>query len=116
MVADGMSPGVPALADAFSHVIRAKGTHWRDLAAADVTRGYFDMASLNSLVTDSAAASTAWGSGSRIFNWALNTLPDGRELKPIAVLAERGKRVGLVTTRVSHATPAGFAACTQSRP
>jgi len=120
MVADGMSPGVPALAEAFSRIVRGAGagTHWRDLAQRDdVTRGYLDMASLNSLVTDSAAASSSWGSGVRIFNWALNTHPDGRELKPIAVLArERGKRIGLVTTtRITHATPAGFAAYAPNR-
>src|SRR5688572_6627722 len=58
MVADGMSAGVPALAEAFSHMLRGPGTgtHWCDLARReDVTRGYLDMASLNSLVTDSAA-------------------------------------------------------------
>ncbi len=118
MVADGMSPGVPALAEGFSQIVRGKGTNWRDLAAReDVVRGYFDMASLNSLVTDSAAASSSWGSGSRICNWALNTLPDGRVLTPLAPLAkQRGKRVGLVTTtRVSHATPAGFAAAAPLR-
>lgn len=118
MVADGMSPGVPALAEGFSHIVRGKGTHWRKLAAReDVVRGFFDMASLNSLVTDSAAAASAWGSGVRICNWALNTLPDGRELTPLAPLAkQRSKRVGLVTTtRVSHATPAGFAAAAPLR-
>ncbi len=120
MVSDGMSPGVPALAEAFSRIIRSdgKGTHWRELAAREnVVRGYFDMASLNSLVTDSSAASTSWGSGTRIFNWALNMLPDGRPLTPIAPLVKaRGRRAGLVTTtRVSHATPAGFAAVAPNR-
>lgn len=118
MVADGMSPGVPALAEGFSHIVRGRGTNWRDLAAREsVVHGYFDMASLNSLVTDSAAASSSWGSGSRICNWALNTLPDGRELTPISPLArQRGKRVGLVTTtRMTHATPAGFAAAVPNR-
>src|SRR5690606_14792938 len=68
-------------------------------------------------VTDSAAAASAWGSGSRIFNWAMNMLPDGRALTPIAPLAKRaGRAVGLVTTtRITHATPAGFAAAAPSR-
>lgn len=118
MVADGMSPGVPALAEAFSHIVRGRGTAWHALASReDVVTGFFDMASLDSLVTDSAAAASAWASGSRIRNWAVNMLPDGRELTPIAPLARaRGKRIGLVTTtRITHATPAAFAAVVPSR-
>jgi alkaline phosphatase len=120
MVADGMSASVPALAEAFSYVVRddGQGTRWRELAARDdIVRGFFDMTSLNSLVTDSSAASSSWGSGSRIFNFAVNMLPDGRPLTPIAPLARsRGRRVGLVTTtRLTHATPAGFAAVAPSR-
>jgi alkaline phosphatase len=63
-------------------------------------------------VTDSASASSAWGSGSRIFNGQINVLPDGTRLTPIAqIVKQAGKKVGLVTTtRITHATPAGFAA------
>ena len=118
MVSDGMSPGVLPMAEIFSNVVRGKGTAWAALLreAATVT-GLFDQASLNSCVTDSAAASSAWGSGVRICNGAVNMLPDGRPLTPIATIArERGKRVGLVTTAsMTHATPAGFAAVHQKR-
>jgi alkaline phosphatase len=113
MVSDGMSAGVLPLAELFSQLTRARGTHWhRLLQRKDVAHGLFDMASLNSPVTDSAAASSSWGSGVRIFNAAINTLPDGRKLTTLAELArDRGKKVGLVTTAtVTHATPAGFAA------
>lgn len=118
MVADGMSPGVPAMAEAFSHLLRNGGTQWHELSGQSrVVHGWFDMASLNSLVTDSAAAASAWGSGSRVFNGAVNMLPDGQPLTPLAALAkQRGKAVGLVTTtRITHATPAGFAASVPSR-
>lgn len=118
MVTDGMSAGVPALAEAYSHLLRGTGTHFNQLMIdPNATHGFFDMASLNSLVTDSAAAASAWGSGSRLFNGAVNMLPGGRPLTPIIPLArQRGYATGLVTTtRITHATPAGFAAVAPSR-
>ncbi|HEX8312780.1 MAG TPA: alkaline phosphatase, partial [Chthoniobacteraceae bacterium] len=74
--------------------------------------GFMNMRSLNSIVTDSSAASSSWGSGSRIMNGAVNMLPDGRWLTPLyTVFAEAGWARGLVTTtEITHATPAGFAA------
>jgi alkaline phosphatase len=113
LVADGMSLGVPSLAEPFSRALGRGGTRWVELAGRPETaRGFFDMASLDSLVTDSAAASSSWGSGCRVDNGAINQLPDGRKLKPLAAVAkEAGWNVGLVTTtRITHATPAGFAA------
>jgi len=118
MVSDGMSLGVPTLVEPFSRIVRDTGTQWWSLAARpDVSRGWFDMRSLDSLVTDSAAASSSWGSGSRVFNSAVNVLPDGTRLTPIADVARAaGRRVGLVTTTtVTHATPAGFAASVPDR-
>lgn len=118
MVSDGMSPAVLTLAEHFSKLVRQKGTVWQALYnRPEAFRGLMDMASLNSMVTDSAAASCAWGSGSRIWNGMINCLPDGTKLTPIATIAQdRGKRVGLVTTAtVTHATPAGFAACERRR-
>ncbi len=118
MVSDGMSLGVPSLAEPFARLARGRGTHWVALTGRkDAARGFFDMASLDSLVTDSAAAATSWGAGARVFNGAINRLPDGGELTPVcAVARDRGKRTGLVTTtRATHATPAGFAASVKHR-
>ncbi|MEM9446646.1 MAG: alkaline phosphatase [Verrucomicrobiota bacterium] len=118
MVADGMSLGVPSLVEPFSRMLKQKGTQWHSIARRpQTTHGFFDMASLNSLVTDSSAASSSWGSGSRVNNRAVNTLPDGTKLKPIGHIAkEAGYRVGLVTTtRLTHATPAGFLSSTPHR-
>ncbi len=118
MVSDGMSNGVLTLAEPFAQLVRQQGTNWHRLCA-DPTRahGAFETYSLNSLVTDSAAAATAWASGSRIFNGGLNMLPDGRRLEPIGRLyRQAGKRVGMVTTtQMCHATPAGFATVAKSR-
>lgn len=113
MVSDGMSMGVPSMAEPFSHIVRRRSTHWfRLMHDPEAVNGLFETASLDSLVTDSSAASSAWGSGSRVFNGAVNVLPDGTRLTPLAHLLRRvGKKVGLVTTTtITHATPAGFAA------
>lgn len=118
MVSDGMSPSVLTIAEHFSHLVRQKGTVWHALYnRPQSVRGLMDMASLNSMVTDSSAASSSWGSGTRIWNGMVNVLPDGTPLTPLATIArDRRKRVGLVTTAtVTHATPAGFAASTNDR-
>ena len=41
-----------------------------------------DMASLNSVTTDSSSASSSWGSGTRIFNGWVNMLLEGTKLTP----------------------------------
>lgn len=111
LVSDGMSQGVPGLAELFSRQVRGRPTYFAEmLRRQSVAHGLFETHSLNSFVTDSAAASSAWGSGSRVRNGALNTLPNGTALKPIfAVAHEQGWGTGVVTTAtVTHATPAGF--------
>lgn len=114
MVSDGMSPGVLTLAQAHSEFTRQRGTTWWKLldnpAAA---RGFMDNASANSMVTDSAAASSAWGGGKRVKNGMINIGEDGNPVEPIAKILKqrRPTNIGLVTTAtVTHATPAGFAA------
>ncbi len=118
-VSDGMSASVPALAERFSQRVgRQRGTALRQLASdPEVTQGLLDTSSLDGPVTDSAAASSAWASGSLVANGALNYLPDGTRLVPIApLLADAGWRVGLATTtRITHATPAGFASAVPNR-
>ena len=118
MVSDGMSPGVFTLAEAFSRNTRNKGTAWWTLwDDPNAARGLMDTASANSLVTDSAAASTSWGGGQRVNNGAINRDPSGKRIEPIATLLKAGgAKLGLVTTaRLTHATPAGFAASVQNR-
>lgn len=119
MVSDGMSPGVLTMAQSFSKLTRKKGTHWWELMnSKEAARGLMDTASANSMVTDSAAASSAWGGGQRVNNGAINIAPDGKTIDPIAALLKRKSKanIGLVTTAtVTHATPAGFAASVKSR-
>lgn len=118
MVSDGMSPGVLTLAQAFSLQTRQRGTRWWELINDPKSaRGLMDTASANSMVTDSAAASSAWGGGQRVNNGMINYTPSGKAITPIAaILKKKGVRVGLVTTAtVTHATPAGFAAAVKDR-
>jgi alkaline phosphatase len=63
-------------------------------------------------VTDSSAATTAWATGRKIVNGSMSVYPGGKELTTILELAKaQGKATGIVsTTRVTHATPAGWIA------
>ena len=111
LVSDGTSWGTVTLSDHLKRKVTQSGLAWLELYKhPDVARAFMDMRSLNSLVTDSAAASTSWGSGSRVKNGALNMLPDGAKLKTLCQLfGEQGWARGLVTTaEITHATPAGF--------
>ena len=112
MVSDGMSPGVLTLAESWSHLTRQRGTRWWELYNdPSAGRGLMDTGSADSMVTDSAAASSAWGGGERVNNAMINIDPKGRSVTSIAqLLKQKGGRIGLVTTaKVTHATPAGFA-------
>ncbi len=118
MVSDGMSPGVLTLAEAYSKLTRRRGTQWWSLLNdRNASRGLMDTASANSMVTDSAAASSSWGGGERVNNGSINVNPAGKALTPIAaVLKKTGARIGLVSTAtITHATPAGFAASVSKR-
>lgn len=94
--------------------------------------GHMSTHSLNSWITDSAAAITALATGQKTFNGVINVdnITDrgaimGREnatasaipLKTILEMAEEdGKASGVVTTtRVTHATPAGYYAHSADR-
>jgi alkaline phosphatase len=73
--------------------------------------------SLTSVVTDSAAGSVAWATGRKVVNGAVSLLPDGRRLSTVLELArDAGRATGLITTtRVTHATPAAWAAWVPDR-
>lgn len=72
--------------------------------------GYSTNFSLDSLVTDSAAAGTALATGHKTNNGFVSMLPDGTNVPTIAELArDKGKAVGIVTSvALNHGTPAPF--------
>jgi alkaline phosphatase len=118
LVSDGMSSGTLNMADIHLNRKNGKGSNWLNLYRENkVTRALMDMASASSVVTDSAAASSSWGSGFRVKNGALNVGVNGEEYLPIwQKFKKAGKMAGCVTTvPITHATPAGFCAVSKSR-
>jgi alkaline phosphatase len=111
MVSDGMSIGTLNMADLYSNRILGTGSKWLNLYRDQLAiRALMDTASASSMVTDSAAASSAWGGGMRVANGSINIGPKGEKPQPILQkFKAQGKKVGCVTTvPITHATPAGF--------
>ena len=118
LVADGMNTGTWTIADYYMQHQSQQRSEWVKLYQEEaVTRALMETCSANSRVTDSAAAGSAWSSGQRIKNGAINVTPDGTHLVPIHDLVKKSHRsTGLVTTtRVTHATPATFASVVPKR-
>lgn len=111
MVMDGASSAVVTLARLYKE---------KPLALDEILVGGVRTNSLNSVITDSAAAATAMSTGHKTFSGMVGMMPtilnqrtDGA--KPVATLLEAarlfGYKTGIVTTSpVQHATPAGFSA------
>jgi alkaline phosphatase len=118
LVSDGMSSGTLAMGD---HLFKRKmGRHstWIQLYNdKKISRAIMDTASASSMITDSAAASSAWGGGVRVANGSLNIGANGEKHEPILQKFKAiGKSVGCVTTvPITHATPAGFCVNMNSR-
>ena len=111
LVSDGMSAGTLTMADLHLRRHHGRRSNWMRLyEEGRVKHGLMDMASANSIVTGSAAAASAWGSGHRVFNEAVNVSEDGEEYRTILeTFRDAGRGTGLVTTtRITHATPSGF--------
>jgi alkaline phosphatase len=118
MVADGMSPGTLSAANHWLNLREDRDTAWMRLYRDGLARrALLETCSAGSLVPDSAAAGSSWGSGHRIPNRHLNVDAEGRELSPLYTFGRSaGKRLGLVSTaRITHATPASFAASVPHR-
>ncbi|WP_312393147.1 alkaline phosphatase [Chryseobacterium sp.] len=118
MVSDGMSLGTLSMADLYSRNILGKTSHWMNLYhTGKVSRAFMDTASASSIVTDSAAASSAFGGGVRVKNGVLNVGANGERYVPIwQKFKKAGKKAGCVTTvTITHATPAGFCINSDSR-
>ncbi len=118
IISDGMSSGTLNMADLYLNRKTGKGSNWIQLYKDNrVKRSLMDMTSASSIVTDSAAASSSWGSGFRVKNGSLNVGVNGEEYLPIwQKFKKAGKMAGCVTTvPITHATPAGFCIASKSR-
>lgn len=118
MVSDGMNHGALSLAHHHHGRVHGKDTHWTRLyRERPVVRCLAETFSANSLVTDSAAAASAWGGGQRVENGRLNVGADGKPSAPLQTKLKQARILtGLVSTAtITHATPAGFAVNVDSR-
>lgn len=115
LVSDGLSAGAVTMTERWCQRHFKRSSNWYQLLqnpAAGTIRCLQDIASADALVPDSAAAGSAWGTGIRIPNNALNFVNGKPTGKPLFVRAkQQGYATGLVTTaRITHATPASFVA------
>lgn len=111
MVSDGMGPTSLSLTRSFRQT--ESGLPIDDVLVLDQHLiGSSRTRSSSSLITDSAAGATAFSCGMKSYNGAISVLPDH---SPCGTVLEAAKKAGymtglVVTTRITDATPACFAA------
>ena len=111
MVSDGMGPTSLSLTRSFRQA--ESGLPIDDVLVLDKHLvGSSRTRSSSSLITDSAAGATAFSCGMKSYNGAISVLPDH---SPCGTVLEAAKKAGymtglVVTTRITDATPACFAA------
>jgi len=111
LIGDGMGPEVVGLARDYARLVEEREL-WIEKIAADGHLALAHTRALGTLVTDSAAAGTALATGEKTLNKRISVNSSGKPLTTILELAKKDSRsTGLVsTTRLTHATPACFAA------
>ena len=116
MVSDGMGPTSLSLTRSFRQV--HDGLPLDNVLVLDQHLiGSSRTRSSSSLITDSAAGATAFSCGFKSYNGAISVLPDHT---PCGTVMEAAKKAGyttglVVTTRITDATPACFAAHVNKR-
>lgn len=109
MVPDGMGPANVTAARIYKNGLDGKPLNMETLETIGIQRTY----SRNSTVTDSAPAASAWACGEKFNNDEIckhsEGIPNNKTILELA--KEKGKSSGIVaTSRITHATPAAFAA------
>ncbi|KAF0691027.1 hypothetical protein As57867_017616, partial [Aphanomyces stellatus] len=107
MIPDGTGPNIWTLARNMMDP-----THTKFLHIDPLLKGTVQTYSNTSLITDSASSATAYSTGFKTYDAGIGV---DMEKKPLGTILEaakaRGMVVGMVvTSRVTHATPAAFAA------
>lgn len=111
MVSDGMGPTSLSMTRSFRQI--KSGLPFDSALVLDqYLIGSSRTRSTSSLITDSAAGATAFSCGLKSYNGAIGVLPDQ---SPCGTVLEAAKKKGymtglVVTTRITDATPACFAA------
>jgi alkaline phosphatase len=112
LIGDGMGPGI--IASARAKAASPGGLLYMErFPVIGIQKNY----SANALITDSAAAATALAAGRKTNNQMVGITPDGTKLKTILEAArDNGFKTGLVvTSTITHATPACFASHISNR-
>ena len=111
-IGDGMGLGQIALAR-----MKASGPGGTLYMERMPVVGFLGTYSADALVTDSAAAGTALASGVKTNNGMIGTTPDGARYQTILEAAQTKEMATgiVVTSTISHATPAAFASHVTSR-
>lgn len=112
MISDGFGPASETYARQYYSEILANGAYDDVLPLDSILVGSSRTRSSNSLITDSAAGATAFACGIKTYNNAIGVDPDAEACGTIFESAHRmGYKTGMVvTSRVTHATPASFSA------
>jgi len=115
-IGDGLGAAQMAFGIRYARMVEGSQLNMERLMK-DGNTGYALASTHGSQVTDSAAAGSQLATGMKTRNETLGLSPSGYRTETILEWAEaRGLATGLVTTmRLSHATPAGFAAHVISR-
>jgi len=115
-IGDGFGAAQTSLGLAYAQRVEGRRLEIQDLME-DGNTGYALPYSMESQVTDSAAAATQIATGQRALNETIGLSPSGDPMETILEWAEgEGLATGLVTNmRITHATPAGFASHQVSR-
>jgi alkaline phosphatase len=120
MVPDGMGLADVTAARIFKNGSEGENLHLETLS----TIGYQRTHAADSSVTDSAAAASAWANGEKFRNGEISCHDDDQDSKCepppgptiLETAKEKGKSTGLVvTSTVTHATPAAFGSHVPSR-
>ena len=112
-ISDGCGPASFTLARDFLRT-QGRGTQ---LALDGIRVGSVQTYASDALITDSASSATAYACGVKTRNGKIGMGPDSTAMPTVLEIAvAAGMRTGLVaTSRVTHATPASFAAHVQNR-
>ncbi|KAJ1920225.1 vacuolar alkaline phosphatase [Mycoemilia scoparia] len=111
MISDGFGPASETMARNYFQRINKLPVHWQS-PLDKILVGSSRTQSSDSLVTDSAAGATAFACALKSYNGAIGVTD---EKKPCGTILEAAKKKGLltglvVTSRITHATPASFSA------
>ncbi len=108
LIADGFGPASETL---------ARAANGGPLALDGIRTGSVSTEATDSRVTDSAAGATAYACGIKTYNGAIAVGPEGAPCVTVLEAArDAGYATGLVaTSRITHATPAAYAAHVPSR-